>query len=63
MRNFRVQLALVVVLVAILGAVLHPLAMFLALAPFDTRALVGFLAELRAVIADALGWASTVRRI
>jgi hypothetical protein len=56
MRNFRVQLALLVVLVAIVGAVLHPLAMVLTLAPFDTRGVVGFLAELRAVIADALGW-------
>lgn len=56
MRRFRVHLALLVVIVAIVGAALHPLAMALALAPFNTRALVGFLAELRSVIADLLGW-------
>jgi cellulose synthase/poly-beta-1,6-N-acetylglucosamine synthase-like glycosyltransferase len=56
MRRFRVHLALLVVLAAIVGAALHPLAMALTLAPFDTRAVVGFLAELRAVIADFLGW-------
>ncbi|HET6311085.1 MAG TPA: glycosyltransferase [Candidatus Nitrosotalea sp.] len=57
MRRFRVHIALLVVLAAIVGAALHPLAMALALAPFDTRAVVGFLAEIRAVIADFLGWA------
>jgi cellulose synthase/poly-beta-1,6-N-acetylglucosamine synthase-like glycosyltransferase len=47
---------LLVVFAAVIGAALHPLAMVLTLAPFDTRGLVGFLAELRAVIADLLGW-------
>lgn len=56
MRRYRVHLALLVVLAAIVGAVLHPLAMALALAPFDTRALIGFLAEVRSLIADFLGW-------
>lgn len=56
MKSLRVYLALVVVLAAILGALLHPLAMVLALAPFDDRAVVAFLVELRSLIADLLGW-------
>ena len=54
--RFRVPLALLVVVIAILGALLHPLAMALAIAPFDTSRLVAFLVELRSVIADLLGW-------
>src|ERR1700694_5048127 len=56
MRGFRVQLALIVVFVAIVGALLHPLALLLAIAPFDTRGLIRFLVEARSVIADLLGW-------
>jgi hypothetical protein len=56
MRGIRVQLALVVVLVAVVGAFLHPLALLLAAIPFDTRGLIRFLEEVRSVIADALGW-------
>ena len=56
MRSIRVQLALVVVLVAVVGAFLHPLALLLAAAPFETRGLIRFLEEVRSVIADALGW-------
>ncbi len=56
MRGFRVQLALIVVLVAVVGALLHPLALLLAVAPFDTRGLIRFLEETRSVIADLLGW-------
>ena len=56
MRRYRVHLALVVVVAAIVGAALHPLAMVLSLAPFDTRTVVGFLVELRTLIADFLGW-------
>jgi hypothetical protein len=56
MKGFRVGLALIVVLAAILGALLHPLALLITLAPFDTRALVGFLVTLREQIADLLGW-------
>ena len=56
MMRFRVHLALLVVLAAVLAAALHPLAMVLALAPFNTHAVVGFLVEVRAVIADLLGW-------
>src|SRR2546427_13120119 len=56
MRGIRVQLALVVVLVAIVGALLHPLALLLAAVPFESRGLIRFLEELRSLIADALGW-------
>src|SRR6202030_464470 len=56
MKSIRVYLALLVVLAAILGALLHPLALLLALAPFDARAVVAFLVELRSLIADLLGW-------
>jgi len=56
MRGIRVQLALVVVLAAIVGALLHPVALLLSVAPFDTRGLIGFLAEARSLIADLLGW-------
>lgn len=41
---------------AVVGALLHPLVLLLALAPFNTHAVVGFLADLRSVIADLLGW-------
>src|SRR5438270_10227220 len=56
MRGIRVQLALLVVLVAVVGALLHPLALLLAAVPFDTRGVIRFLEEVRSVIADALGW-------
>ncbi|TAN34571.1 glycosyltransferase family 2 protein [bacterium] len=56
MRGFRVQLALIVVLVAVVGALLHPLALLLAIAPFDTKGLIRFMEEVRSVIADFLGW-------
>src|SRR5438105_5054951 len=56
MRGIRVQLALVVVIVAIVGAFLHPLALLLAAVPLETRGLIRFLEEVRSVIADALGW-------
>ena len=57
MRNYRVYLALLVVVMAIIGALLHPFALLLGLAPFDTKGLVSWLVELRSVIADLLGWA------
>jgi hypothetical protein len=56
-KGYRVQLALVVILVAIVGALLHPLALLLTIAPFYTRSLIRFLEEARSVIADLLGWA------
>jgi cellulose synthase/poly-beta-1,6-N-acetylglucosamine synthase-like glycosyltransferase len=55
-RNYRVYLALLVVALAVIGAVLHPFALLLGLAPFNTRGLVSFLVELRSLIADVLGW-------
>jgi glycosyl transferase family 2 len=57
MRNYRVYLALFVVLIAVVGALLHPLSLLLGLAPFNTRGLVSFLVEVRSLIADLLGWA------
>jgi len=56
MKNYRVYLALLVLALAVLGAFLHPLVLLLALAPFNTHAVVSFLGELRSVIADLLGW-------
>jgi cellulose synthase/poly-beta-1,6-N-acetylglucosamine synthase-like glycosyltransferase len=56
MSNYRIHLALIVVLVAIIGALLHPLALLLAIAPFGTRGLIRFMEEVRSVIADLLGW-------
>jgi hypothetical protein len=56
-RHYRVYLALLVVFIGVVGALLHPLVLLLALAPFDTRGVVSFLGELRSVIADVLGWA------
>ena len=56
MRGLRVQLALVVILAAVVGALLHPAAILLSVAPFDTHGLIAFLAEARALIADLLGW-------
>jgi hypothetical protein len=56
MKGFRVQLALIVILLAVLGALLHPLALLLAISPFDPRGVIRFMEELRSVIADLLGW-------
>src|SRR5258706_5053830 len=56
MRRYRVPLALIVILLGILGALLHPLALALALVPFDTAPLIAFLERIREAIADLLGW-------
>src|ERR1700716_2842631 len=56
MKSVRVNLVLAAVLLAILGAVLHPLALLLGLAPFDTRPLVAILEAVRNAIANLLGW-------
>ena len=56
MKTYRVPLALLVILLAILGAVLHPLAMLLGVLPFDTSRLIGWLVVARERIADLLGW-------
>src|SRR2546427_1675745 len=52
----RAVLALAVVGLAVVGAVLHPLALLLELMPFDPRGLVLFLTEAKSLIADVLGW-------
>jgi hypothetical protein len=57
MRSFRVSFALIVIFTAILGAFLHPIALLIALAPFDTRGLVASLVVAREQIANLLGWA------
>lgn len=57
MRAFAV---LLVVALAIVGALLHPLSLLLGLLPFDSRGLVTFLNETKLVIADVLGWAVVV---
>src|SRR5438094_4754583 len=53
----RALVALAVVALAILGALLHPLALVLSWMPFDTRGLQAFLTSTKFVIADILGWA------
>ena len=54
--SYRVPLALIILLLAILGALLHPLALVLAWLPFDTAPLISVLAVVRETIADLLGW-------
>jgi histidinol-phosphate phosphatase family protein len=56
-KRFPAYLALLVVLLSLLGAFLHPLALALSLAPMPTHGFVGFLQELRTTIANLLGWA------
>lgn len=56
----RVGLVLAVVGLAVLGAVLHPLAFLLGLMPFDTRGVIGVLSEVKTLIADLLAWALVV---
>ena len=56
MNRFPVQIALVVLILAILGAFLHPLALVLSLAPFDSHGVHAMLQAARELIADLLGW-------
>src|SRR5439155_26121689 len=56
MRGYRVPLALLVLLLAVVAAFLHPLALALAAMPFDTSPVVAFLERIREAIADLLGW-------
>jgi dolichol-phosphate mannosyltransferase len=56
MRRFPLGLALIVVLLAIFGALLHPLALALSVAPLPTKGFVTLLQEVRSYIADLLGW-------
>ncbi len=57
MKSYRVPLALIVIALGVLGAFLHPLALLLGLAPFDTAPMISFLERVREAIADVLGWA------
>jgi hypothetical protein len=54
--SYRVPLALIVVLLAILGALLHPLALVIGLIPIDTAPVLSALQVVREWIADLLGW-------
>src|ERR1700674_1252521 len=56
MKNYRVPLALLVVVLAVLGALLHPLSLALGLLPWDTAPLISRLVRIREMIADLLGW-------
>jgi hypothetical protein len=57
MKNYRVPLALIVLVLAVLGALLHPLSLALGLLPWDTAPLIALLVRIRETIADLLGWA------
>jgi hypothetical protein len=52
----RLHVVLGVIFLAVLGALLHPLAVLLAILPLDTRRLLGFLAATKSLIADLLAW-------
>jgi hypothetical protein len=56
MKHYRVPLALVILVLAVLGALLHPLAMALGVLPVNTAPLIARLVAIRATIADLLGW-------
>ena len=49
MKKFPLPIAITVVGLAVLAALLHPMALVLSLAPFDTRGFVQFLQELRSL--------------
>lgn len=57
MRRLPVSAALVVVALAITGAILHPFSLILKLLPIDDRGAVSALIAARTLIADLLGWA------
>src|SRR5947208_17060480 len=56
MRHFQIPLVLTAILLAILGALLHPFSLLLGLLPIDASGFEGFLQEARSMIADLLGW-------
>src|SRR5438445_678237 len=53
----RALVALAVVALAVLGALLHPLALLLSVMPFNSNSLQAFLTSTKSMIADVLGWA------
>jgi cellulose synthase/poly-beta-1,6-N-acetylglucosamine synthase-like glycosyltransferase len=55
-RRYRVPLVLIVIVLGVLGAFLHPLALLLALIPTNTAPVIAFLERTREAIADVLGW-------
>jgi len=57
MKRYPLHIAVTAIALAVVAAVLHPVAMLLSLAPFDTGGFVLFLQETRSLIADLLGWA------
>jgi uncharacterized membrane protein YjfL (UPF0719 family) len=52
----RALVALTIVALALLGALLHPLALVLGVLPFDSRGLQSLLTSAKFLIADILGW-------
>ena len=57
MPGYRALVGLVVVALAVLGAILHPVAFLLSNLPWNTSGLVTTLISARSMIADLLGWA------
>ena len=53
----RAVVVLAVIALAVLGALLHPLALLLGALPIDTHAVLGVLNSAKNLIADILGWA------
>src|SRR5439155_18046521 len=53
----RAVVVVVVILLAIIGELIHPLSLLLGVTPFDSRGIILFLNEAKSVIADVLGWA------
>ena len=53
----RAPIALIIVALAILGALLHPFALLMTVMPFDSSSLQAFLTSAKSGIADLLGWA------
>ena len=53
----RAVVLVLVVGLAIVGALLHPLSLVLGFLPFDSRGVLNFIDEAKLVIADILGWA------
>jgi hypothetical protein len=53
----RALVVLIVVALAILGALLHPLTLLLGILPFDSSGVIAFLDAAKLIIADILGWA------
>jgi len=55
-RLGRLYVVLLIMLLAVIGALLHPLALLLSVLPIDTKHIVSFLDGAKSLIADLLGW-------